>query len=320
MRALRLWTAAAAGPAVAAGFYALAALRRRRSLHPRGIGHQGWLQVPNESLPRPGVPLFQAGATHQALIRFSRGAGLPEQLPDAHGPGVDQDLLLTSSTDRPLLRRLLFPARSFVRGAFSTALPYDLGNERVVLLLVPMPTSAGPSTGGQGHRHVGGALAELRAVAANSLELELRTATSFGHSQPLATMTVGPPLSPDRTEALRFNPWTTGPGIHPSGWLNLLRDAAYQASQRGRVRNTPTPATSVVQVRWRGGVENQVPSRGVRLEALPPRPWGAVQPAARAVRAACQRRPASLPMTREPMVGSMDIEGLSAADIRQCGA
>jgi hypothetical protein len=123
MRALRLWTAAAAGPAVAAGFYALAALRRRRSLHPRGIGYQGWLQVPNESPPRPGVPLFQ-------------------------------------------------------------------------------------------------------------------------------------------TEALRFNPWTTGPGIHPSGWLNLLRDAAYQASQRGRVRNTRRPGTSVVQVRWRGGVENQVPSRG----------------------------------------------------------
>jgi hypothetical protein len=157
MRALRLWTAAAAGPAVAAGFYALAAgfyalaaLRRRRSLHPTGIGYQGWLQVPNESPPRPGVTLLQAGATHQALIRFSRGAGLPEplpdalgvaiKLPDAQGPGVDQDLLFTSSTDRPLLRRLLFPARSFVRGAFSTALPYDFGSERVVLLLVPVHT------------------------------------------------------------------------------------------------------------------------------------------------------------------------------------
>jgi hypothetical protein len=148
-----------------------------------------------------------------------------------------------------------------VRGAFSTALPYDLGSERVVLLLVPAPISAGPSTGGKDHRHVGGALAELRAVAANGLELELRTARSFGRSQPLATVTVGPPLSPDQTEALRFNPWTTGPGIHPSGWLNLLRDAAYQASQRGRVRTTPTPATSLVQVRRRG-VQNQVPSRG----------------------------------------------------------
>jgi hypothetical protein len=272
MRELRLWAAAAAGPALAAGFYALATVRRRRSLHPVGMGYQGWLQVPDEGPARPGVPLFQAGATHPALLRFSRGAGLAEplpdalgvaiKLPDAHGPGVDQDLLLTSSTDRPLLRRLLFPARSFVRGAFSTALPYDLGSERVVLLLVPMPISAGPSTGGEDHRPVGGALAELGAVAANGLELELRTAKSFGRSQPLATVTVGPPLPADQTQALRFNPWTTGPGIHPSGWLNLLRDAAYQASQRGRVRTTPTPATSLVQVRRRGGVQNQVPDRG----------------------------------------------------------
>jgi hypothetical protein len=263
MRALRLWAAAVAAPVVAAGFYTLAALRNRRSLHPMGIGYQGWLRVPNEWPPQSGVPLFQAGARHPALLRFSRGAGLPEplpdalgvaiKLPDAHGPGVDQDLLLTSSTDRPLLRRLLFPARSFARGAFSTALPYDLGRDRVVLLLVPVPISAGPSTGGEDHRPVGGALAELRAVAANGLELELRTAKSLGRSQPLATVTVGPPLSPDQTGALRFNPWTTGPGIHPSGWLNLLRDAAYQASQRGRVRTTPRPATSLVQVRRRGG-------------------------------------------------------------------
>ena len=272
MRELRLWAAAAAGPAVAAGFYLLAALRSRRSLHPAGIRHQGWLRVPHGSPPRPGVPLFQVGATHPALLRFSRGAGLPEplpdalgvaiKLPDAHGPGADQDLLLTSSTDRPLLRRLLFPGTSFVHGAFSTALPYDLGSERVVLLLVPAPISAGPPTGDAGHRPVGGALAELRAVAANGLELELRTARSLGRSQPLATVTVGPPLSPDQTKALRFNPWTTGPGIHPSGWLNLLRDAAYQASQRGRVRTTPTPATSVVQVRQRGEVQNQLPDRG----------------------------------------------------------
>jgi len=245
MREVRLWAAAAAGPVVAAGFYALAALRRRRSLHPTGIGYQGLLEVAAEHPARSGVPLFQAGATHRAILRFSRGAGLPEplpdalgvaiKLPDAHGPGADQDLLLTSSTDRPLLRRLLFPARSFVHGAFSTALPYDLGSERVVLLLVPALTSAGGRTaGGGGHHPVRGALAELRAVAANGLEFELRTARSFGRSQPLAAVTVGPPLSADQTEALRFNPWTTGPGIRPSGWLNLLRDAAYQASQRGR--------------------------------------------------------------------------------------
>ena len=95
VRELRLWTAAVAAPAAAAGFYALAVLRRRRSLHPTGVGYQGELLVGNDG--RVGVPLFRPGAAHTALLRFSRGAGLPEplpdalgvavKLPDAHGPG-----------------------------------------------------------------------------------------------------------------------------------------------------------------------------------------------------------------------------------------
>jgi hypothetical protein len=241
VRELRLWTAAAAAPATAAGFYALAALRRRRSLHPTGVGYHGQLLV-GDGPGRPGVPLLRPGATYPALLRFSRGAGLPEPLPDAlgvavklpnaHGPGADQDLLLTSSTSRPLLRRLLFPARSFVRGAFSTALPYDLNGERVVVLLVPAPTGNERSPGGVDRS--GGTMAELRAAAAAGLGFELRTAGTLGPSQRLATLTVGQPLSAEQTQALRFNPWTTGPGIRPCGWLNLLRDAAYRASQHGR--------------------------------------------------------------------------------------
>jgi hypothetical protein len=154
------------------------------------------------------------------------------KLPGAYGPGNDQDLLLTSSTDRPLLRRLLFPATSFVRGAFSTALPYELGGKRVVLLLVPAHTDGSQSAGAV-RRGGRAALAELNA-AAGGLRFELRTASSFGPSQPVATLTTGQPLPAEQTEALRFNPWTTGPGFRPAGWLNLLRDTAYKASQRGR--------------------------------------------------------------------------------------
>jgi hypothetical protein len=146
---------------------------------------------------------------------------------------ADQDLLLTSSSDRPLLRRLLFPARSFLRGAFSTALPYELGGERIVLLLVPTRAGGGRSSDHAGYRRSGGAIGELRAAAPDGLRFELRTATTFGRSRPLATVTTDAPLTADQTDALRFNPWTTGPGIRPSGWLNLLRDAAYRASQRG---------------------------------------------------------------------------------------
>jgi hypothetical protein len=215
VRDLRLWTAAPAAPATAAGFYALAVLRRRRSLHPTGVGYQGQLVV-GAGLPEP----------------LPDALGVAIKLPDAHGPGADQDLLLTSSTSRPLLRRLLFPARSFVRGAFSTALPYDLDGERVVVLLVPAPPRNGRSP--RGVDRGGGAMAELRAAAVAGLGFELRTAGTLGPSQRLATLTVGQPLSAEQTQALRFNPWTTGPGIRPSGWLNLLRDAAYRASQRGR--------------------------------------------------------------------------------------
>jgi hypothetical protein len=242
VRELRLWAAAAAAPAAAAGCYALAAFRRRCSLHPTGVGYRGQLLVGDDGPGRPSVPLFRPGTAHSALLRFSRAGGLPEplpdalgvavKLPDAHGPGVDQDLLLTSSADRPLVRRLLFPARSFVRGAFSTALPYDLGGERVVLLLVPVRTGSGRSPGGVARG--GGAFAALRAAAAAGLRFELRTAGWFGRSRPLATLTADEPLPAQDTEALRFNPWTTGPGLRPSGWLNLLRDAAYRASQRGR--------------------------------------------------------------------------------------
>ncbi len=147
-----------------------------------------------------------------------------------------------------------------MRGAFSSALPYDLGSDRVVLLLVPVLTRDWGSADGGGHRAGGGALAELRAATADGLKFELRTARSLGRSQPLATVTVGPPLSADQTEALRFNPWTTGPGIHPSGWLNLLRDAAYRASQRGRMRAT-SRAASLTPSLLPEGVRNEVPGQ-----------------------------------------------------------
>jgi hypothetical protein len=89
------------------------------------------------------------------------------------------------------------------------------------------------SSDSAGYRPPGGAIGELRAAAPDGLRFELRTATTFGRSRPLATVTTDAPLTADQTDTLRFNPWTTGPGIRPSGWLNLLRDAAYRASQRG---------------------------------------------------------------------------------------
>ena len=53
-----------------------------------------------------------------------------------------------------------------------------------------------------------------------------------------------PPRARRRGLWLRFNPWATGPGIRPSGWLNLLRDAAHgRASATGGAEHRAGPAT-----------------------------------------------------------------------------
>jgi hypothetical protein len=45
---------------------------------------------------------------------------------------------------------------------------------------------------------------------------------------------------PAGLNALRFNPWNTGGGLEPAGWLNGARDRAYKLSQAawGRSRRT----------------------------------------------------------------------------------
>lgn len=42
---------------------------------------------------------------------------------------------------------------------------------------------------------------------------------------------MGDPLRPE-VDALLFNPWNTGGGLEPAGFLNRLRDIAYPLSQR----------------------------------------------------------------------------------------
>jgi hypothetical protein len=223
---------------LAAVFRLLSLLRRGRGLHPVGVGYSGCLEITPAARRFTGAPLLAPGARYDAVVRFSRGAGLPEplpdalgvavRLPDAYGPGRDQDFLVSSSADLPLARRLLFPARSFLHVSFSSVLPYRVGGREVVTVLRPRP---GP---GRWPR-TGRALADLSAAAATGdLAYDLRLAGSLGRSRTVGVLTVGGPLDPAATEALRFNPWTTGQGIRPVGRLNRLRRPSYPGSQQGR--------------------------------------------------------------------------------------
>jgi hypothetical protein len=230
----------------AVAFRLLARLRRGRSLHPVGLGYRACLEITPAARRWAGARLLVPGARYDAVVRFSRGGGLPEplpdalgvaiRLPDAYGPGQAQDFLVTGSADLPLARRLLFPGRSFLHQSFSSALPYRVGGREVVTVLRPRP-GRWPRTGR--------ALADLSSAAAGGeLVYELRLAGSLGRSRTVGVLAVGAPLDSAATEALRFNPWTTGEGIVPVGRLNRLRRPSYASSQQVRRQDQEAGARS----------------------------------------------------------------------------
>jgi len=226
-----------AASAAAAVFGGLSTLRRRRSLHPDGLSYHAVVHLDGGVGPG-GVPLLQGPASHRALVRFSRGAGLPPSLPDvlglalrfcdAHGEGRHQDLLMATSAKPPVLHHGLLPA---VRGPFgqpySTILPYRAGDGVRLFGALPLrPPARGEGT-------------DLEAFAAAAARGEARFALAmaapFRGWRRIGSIEVGAPLDAGTGERLRFNPWNTGGGLRPIGPFQGLRDPAYSASQRARL-------------------------------------------------------------------------------------
>ena len=210
-----------------------------RSLHPIGDGYSAQIVVP-EAASRPigstGVDLFDMSGRREAIVRFSRGAGLPEPLPDilgiavrvpdAHGPGAHQDFLLVTSSAAPVAHHALLPARSFFDRTFSSILAYSMGGS--LRLVGARGLSAVPHGGDAG---LGGVAI---AAARGSLAYDLSLAAPFGRFSPVARLEVGDRLPSDVSERLTFNVWNTGGGIAPAGPFQGVRLPAYEGSQRGR--------------------------------------------------------------------------------------
>ena len=209
-------------------FRSLSRARCKRGFHPFGVGFSARL--------RPS-PEGAAGASaledeREVLVRLSRALGLPEWLPDpcglavrvpdAHGPGRHQDLLMVSSARPPGARHALLPSRGFCDLPYSTVLPYRLRGETVLLGARPRAPRPGPK------------LAELREREIGGLEFELEVAGLSGDWRPLAGLSLGERLPPAQTERLGFDPTNTGGGLELAGLLNRLRGPAYRASQEGR--------------------------------------------------------------------------------------
>ena len=202
----------------------LSARRGSRIFHPQGIAYRGVVRVDGGV---DGVPLLAAGSAHDAIVRFSRGLGLPRGWPEFLGlalrVGDAQDLLLASSSPSPLVRMVPLPARSFFGTVLTSLLPVGAGDR----LLFAGALVHGAPTGDDDQ------LAEL-ANSPGPVTATLALAELGGRWRPFGTLEVGERLPDAESRALRFDPWRCDGGLVPHGWINALRAPAYRGSRRGR--------------------------------------------------------------------------------------
>ena len=219
--------------AAGALFGSLANVLGTRPLHPAGIAFDAELVIEQPRLR--GARLFARQGRRPAIVRFSRGFGIPRpapdlvamavKVPDAYGPGRDQDLLFAAAGERPLLRHLFAWGGTHTQRAYSTVLPFAVGGRTMLLGAVPADAVRGRDAD----------LDELPGLAADGeLAFRLRVATPLGRWHDVARLEVGERVPGEREEQLDFNSSRTGGGIEALGFVNQLRDAAYDAARRNR--------------------------------------------------------------------------------------
>jgi hypothetical protein len=191
----------------------IAALRRGKAFHPKGVVHAARLAITDPPACARGSTLLGRPGEHAAIVRFSRALGLPAplpdlfgmtiRLPDAYGPGAHQDLLLVTSVDAPVLHHVFLPVTDVDQRPYSSSLPYRAGGDPFLVGALPDAPD----------------------------RFRLAVSPLMGRFRAIGELTIGERLAPE-LDALPFNPWNCGGGLHPSGFLNALRRYAYPMSQR----------------------------------------------------------------------------------------
>ena len=207
--------AAPVGAGLGRAFGAVARVRGRKAIHPRGAVlaatmHRWGLR------PGSGVSWIDSAGDLPVLVRFSRSVGLPPPLPDVFGlslrfaapDGAPADLLLSSGGRGRLGRHVLAPGRDPRRAAYSTLVPYRGPRGSVLLGARPSPSGTAllVSLGRGPWREFG--------------RLELPDAATAAPDQDVDFDAVLHPL----------------PGLQMPRWLARLRAPAYAASRSGRSR------------------------------------------------------------------------------------
>jgi len=220
--------------AVAVPFRLGSALRGARIFHPQGFLCRGTWEIDSVVPIAPDAEIFRQGARHDVVARVSRGAGLPEALPDflgiavrlvdAYGPRRHQDLLINASSGLPVLHHLFLPAPRWFAQSYSTCLPYRSGSRPFLVGLLP-PAARGP----------GPSLAAMRAAVTDGVTFGIAVAGPLERWSRVGTLRLRGPI-PATAGDVDFDPWNTGGGLTPVTWLNRIRREAYRQSRRARGR------------------------------------------------------------------------------------
>ena len=210
-------------------FEVLSRVRGKRIFHPHGIGFRATFQ-PAEEAGAAFRPLAQG--SREAIVRVSRGLGLPEplpdffgfavRLPDVHGAGRHQDFLLASGSARPVLRHIVLPTFGLGCRSFTSLAPYVLDDRKVVVVAIADPGTPRLDLG------------TLRSQGAADTVVRLGFATSAGPWEHVADIVLHDRLPVGETEPIGFNPVHTGGGLELAGLINRVRLPAYVGSQKGR--------------------------------------------------------------------------------------
>ena len=233
-----------AGLSLGAVLAGLAAARQGKAFHPDGVVHDARLSIAGSREAPPAAALLSRPGEHRALVRFSRAFGLPRPIPDllglslrvphAYGDGRHQDFLLVTSADLPVVHHIFLPAVDVQQRPYTSALPYRAAHD--LFLVGALPRDDSPRPGGENE------FDRLQAAAATGrLAFDLAVGPVTGRFRPVGTLHVEGRLGAE-LDALRFNPWNTGGGLEPAGWLNGARDRAYKWSQGAWRRTRPNGA------------------------------------------------------------------------------
>jgi len=194
--------------------------RHGKPMHARGIVLEGVLERTGAT-PPVGVPWLDEPGTARAVVRLSRGIGLPDRLPDllglaVHLPEDDVDLLL-SSAGRGRLTRLLPVLRRDPATAYGSIMGYRSRAGTVRLAAVGERTA-----GGRGDRRADGLVFLLAATCGP------------GPGRPFARLVLHEPVpagDPDvRFDAVRRPP----PGLRTDGPMARLRAPSYARARAER--------------------------------------------------------------------------------------